>query len=142
LYIQIHLRIHQESELFHYHWTSQLFPSTVILSIHFDQELPGPTQNSINTLLWFTRLFSDNYQLDEAKLGENKPVPDGFGSDAETEGVWKWVTGPEGFQCGTGTTFMELKTVFGHMEWKKTEPVSKMKIMFITAKAVGIRVLE
>ncbi|PXY45615.1 lectin [Flavobacterium hydrophilum] len=83
---------------------------------------------------------------DEAKLSGEQASGAGWigGSDAETENVWKWVTGPEGLaNNGTGTIFwngLSNGTTPNFAFWNNTEPnqAGDEDYAHITAPGIGI----
>jgi gliding motility-associated-like protein len=88
---------------------------------------------------------------DEAKISGEQAAGAGWigGSDAATEGVWKWVTGPEGLaNGGTGTTFWNglangsTTPPYNFASWNTAEPNqyngAQEDYAHITAPGVGI----
>lgn len=88
---------------------------------------------------------------DEAKISGEQAAGAGWigGSDAATEGVWKWVTGPEGLaNGGTGTTFWNglangsTTPPYNFALWNTAEPNqyngAQEDYAHITAPGVGI----
>ncbi len=83
---------------------------------------------------------------DEAKLSGEQASGAGWigGSDAETENVWKWVTGPEGIaNNGTGTIFwngLSNGTTPNFAFWNTNEPnqLGDEDYAHITAPGIGI----
>jgi gliding motility-associated-like protein len=83
---------------------------------------------------------------DEAKLSGEQASGAGWigGSDAETENVWKWVTGPEGLaNNGTGTIFwngLSNGTTPNFAFWNSNEPnqAGDEDYAHITAPGIGI----
>ncbi|MEZ7504616.1 T9SS type B sorting domain-containing protein [Flavobacterium sp. Arc2] len=88
---------------------------------------------------------------DEAKISGEQAAGAGWigGSDATTEGVWKWVTGPEGLaNGGTGTTFWNglasgsTTPPYNFAFWNTAEPNqyngAQENYAHITAPGVGI----
>jgi hypothetical protein len=79
----------------------------IVYSKHRDSWTSKSTCRKLS-LLWFTGYLATITAADEAKISGEQAEGAGWigGSDAATEGVWKWVTGPEGLaNGGTGTTF-------------------------------------
>ncbi|MFB9108790.1 T9SS type B sorting domain-containing protein [Flavobacterium gyeonganense] len=83
---------------------------------------------------------------DEAKLSGEQASGAGWigGSDAETEGIWKWVTGPEGLaNNGTGTIFwngLSNGITPNFAFWNNNEPnqLGDEDYAHITAPNIGI----
>ncbi len=83
---------------------------------------------------------------DEAKISGEQAAGAGWigGSDAETEGVWKWVTGPEGLaNGGNGTIFwngLANGSTPNYANWNSNEPnqAGDEDYAHITAPGVGI----
>jgi hypothetical protein len=80
----------------------------VIIIVYSKHRIPWTTAKHLHKLsLWFTRILSYLTAADEAKISGEQAAGAGWigGSDAATEGVWKWVTGEGLANGGTGTTF-------------------------------------
>jgi hypothetical protein len=114
LYIQIHLRIHQESETFPLPLTSQLSSiNGSLLSICF---VPGITldqrkkqqQNRLLNYYGLQGYLATILSIDEAKLSGEQAGAGWIGSDSAPK-EWKWVTGPTIDRVVNGCCLVLLK---------------------------------